>query len=124
MTTYQKTSANKFIAAIKPMFATEHGNQNLTEHSLDFYEESECFLSEDNRSGFCISKDNELCNVFSLVRGRGDSIVECATQEYSNLHGNCFRGKLTDLYFSHGAKEVRSEPNWTPGEPDVVFFKF
>lgn len=78
------------------------------------------YLSDDHLSGFAIREDGELVGVFSLVKGRGDSIVAAAIENGAK-YLDCFDGYLPRLYSRHGFTEVKREPNWTPGGPDVVY---
>jgi hypothetical protein len=54
------------------------------------------------------------------VRGRGDALVSDAIARGAK-HLNCFDGYLPTLYARHGFVEVRREPNWTEGGPDIVY---
>ncbi len=81
-----------------------------------------CFLTPSRRSGFVVTPSHELVGVFSLVKGRGDDIVQHAVRVGAD-HLDCFDGYLTRLYARNGFVETRREPNWTAGEPDVVFMR-
>lgn len=81
------------------------------------------FLTVDKQSGFALKPDGDIVSAFSAVKGRGDNLVKRAKKE-GGRKLDAFEGYLTeDLYPRHGFKEVRREPNWTPGEPDVVFME-
>ena len=77
-------------------------------------------LADDDQSGFAVRPDGELVYVFSTVNGRGGYLVRTARQ-VGATHLDCFDGFLVDLYSRHGFQRVTSLPNWTPGEPDVVY---
>lgn len=77
-------------------------------------------VSDDGLSGFIVCEDGELVGLFSRVRGRGDELVRAAIKAGARRL-DCFDGYLTELYARHGFREVRREPNWTPGGPDVVY---
>jgi hypothetical protein len=77
-------------------------------------------LTLDKRSGFAVRPDGELVLVFSTVKGRGSHLVEHA-RHLGATHLDCFDGYLVRFYAEHGFERVTSLPNWTPGEPDVVF---
>lgn len=79
-----------------------------------------CYLATDGLSGFLVKINGEIAGVWSLVRGRGDKIVEAAIDAGGD-HLDCFDGYLPRLYGRHGFRETSREPNWTPGGPDVVF---
>lgn len=81
---------------------------------------NQCYLSRDLKSGFNITYKCELNSVFSLVRGRGESIVSTAVS-YGADNLNCFDGYLVKLYESSGFRICSREPNWTPGEPDIIY---
>lgn len=94
-------------------------NDMLTLYKLSEYEQFKCFLSGDLKSGYALN-NGELISVFSLVKGRGISIVKHAiTQGGYKL--DCFDGYLVKLYYKCGFNEVKRELNWVKGEPDVVY---
>lgn len=78
------------------------------------------YLSVDGRSGFAVTEHGELCGVFSTVRGRGDTLVKDAIF-FGATHLDCFDGYLPGLYARHGFRETKRVPNWTAGQPDVVW---
>lgn len=78
------------------------------------------YLSVDGRSGFAVTFKGELHGVFSLVKGRGDTLVRDAVF-FGATHLDCFDGYLPTLYAKHGFHETRREPNWVEGQPDVVY---
>lgn len=81
------------------------------------------FLASDGLEswGYAIRADGELVYVFSTTRGKGDAIVADAIARGA-VYGDCFDGHLTRLYSRHGFEVVSRVANWTPGEPDVVYF--
>lgn len=80
------------------------------------------YLSDDSRSGFIITENGELKGVFSIVKGRGDELVESAVKRGAT-HLDCFAGYLVDLYQRHGFGSWKIEPNWNAGEPAVHYMK-
>lgn len=76
--------------------------------------------SEDHFYGYAVRPDGELVFVWSAHPGHGAEIVEHAIT-HGATHLDCFDGYLVTLYSRHGFERVTSLPNWTPGEPDVVF---
>ena len=86
---------------------------------LDAYN-SRFYLSVDHKSGFAVTLEGNLNAVFSLVKGRGDSLVSHAIN-FGAYTLDCFDGYLPKFYSKHGFNEYRREANWTAGEPDVVF---
>lgn len=73
-----------------------------------------------SHAGFAIRADGELVYVFSTARGMGDALVKAAIARGAT-HLDCFDGYLVSLYSRNGFQRVTSLPNWTEGEPDVVF---
>lgn len=59
-----------------------------------------CYLSEDNLSGYAIELDGQLVSVFSLVRGRGKSLVASAIDNGA-ISLECYEAPLK-LYESAG----------------------
>lgn len=83
-------------------------------------QEAAYYLSQDVRSGFVVRHSGELVGVFSLERGRGNALVDAAVKAGADTL-DCFDGYLPTLYARHGFVVTEQVPNWTPGEPDVVF---
>lgn len=81
------------------------------------------YLFEDNRGGFALSADGELLGLHSLNKGDGNCLVWEAVQRGA-VKLNCFNIlPLMFLYTRYGFKETHREPNWTVGEPDVIFME-
>lgn len=78
------------------------------------------FLTRDANSGYGVTDNGTLIGLFSLVRGRGDSLVDQAV-EAGARHLDCFDGYLPSLYARHGFRETHREDNWTPGGPAVIY---
>lgn len=85
------------------------------------YENHMCFLSPSRHTGFAISPNGELCSLWSK-EGQGRIAVATAIL-LGARHLNCFDGYLVDFYSKLGFHEYKREPNWTEGQPDVVFMK-
>jgi hypothetical protein len=60
----------------------------------------------------------ELCNLWGS--GYGSRLVGDALHNGAEVL-DCFDGFLPEFYARHGFVETSREPNWTPGEPDVVY---
>ncbi|MEU5403728.1 hypothetical protein ABZ348_31055 [Streptomyces sp. NPDC005963] len=78
------------------------------------------FLADDLMSGFGIDGDGTLIGVFSLIKGRGEGMVTHAIKSGARKL-DCFDGFLPGYYERFGFVETERVPNWTQGEPDVVF---
>ena len=114
-------AANEFHAALSSaQEARPLISKMITKYSPKEYSEMKTFLSPDKLSGYAIKPDGELVSVFSAAKGRGNDIVSHAIENGATKLDN-FDGHLTDLYKRHGFEEYRREPNYTPGEPDVVY---
>jgi hypothetical protein len=94
----------------------------------------DCYLSRDGLSGYSVADDGELCNVFSIARGRGKDIVLHAVQVGDATKTFNFDGKLTLLYNTCSFNVVDRAPwdaelapeDWEYekfGTPDVVWMK-
>lgn len=83
---------------------------------------TEFYLSPDEASGFGVTSGGDLVGLFSLVPGRGRSLVSQAVSRGARTL-DCFDGFLPGFYASLGFVETGREPNWTPGGPDVVFME-
>lgn len=99
--------------------------ENVSQYSPEDYAKMRTFLSPDKKSGFALKpteKGDELVNVFSAEKGlgRGDKLVSEAVDRGAQTL-DAFDGYLPKLYEKHGFKEYKREPNFTPGNPDVVY---
>lgn len=81
------------------------------------------YLSEDGLSGLGVAGDGTLVGVFSLIKGRGEDMIWEAILHYGADRLDCFDGFLPDYYKRFGFAEYERVPNWTAGEPDVVFMR-
>lgn len=81
-----------------------------------------CYLSADNKSGFAITAVGELVALHSTVGGRGSYLVGEAVA-LGATHLDCFDGYLPALYEKHGFVAYKTEPNWTEGQPDIVYMR-
>ncbi|MFJ6183746.1 hypothetical protein [Streptomyces sp. NPDC092295] len=79
------------------------------------------YLTDDFQSGFGVAKDGTLVGLFSLVKGRGPDLVSDAVTHKGAKKLDCFDGFLPEYYRQFGFVETERVPNWTSGEPDVVF---
>lgn len=79
-----------------------------------------CYLSEDSLSGFGIAPDGEIVGVFAKGNVRGKDCIKAAAL-IGGKHLNCFDGRLSQYYSKRGFKVYKREPNWTQGQPDVVY---
>jgi len=114
----QETSPTDFLCAFS---AARQVNEKIEEMTSPFdpSEGRTPYLTEDKLSGFCL-KDGEITHLFSLVPGRGNSLIGDALC-LGGRHLDCFDGYLTRFYTRFGFRVTRREKNWTPGEPDVVY---
>jgi hypothetical protein len=71
--------------------------------------------------GFCVLH-GELIGLWCDVPGKGGELIRYATS-LGATRLNCFAGPLAELYSQFGFEEVRREPNWVHGEPDVVYME-
>lgn len=96
--------------------------ENLSKYTPEELTKMQLYLSPDKLSGYALKDTDELVNVFSGTKGRGNEIVQNAIDKGAKRLDH-FEGYLSDLYKKHGFEEVKREPNWTPGNPDVVYRK-
>jgi len=120
-------TTEEFTKAMASMKATEHA-EALTYYSKEEYQEkgTTLYLSPDKQSGYGLMPDGELVSVFShpsvKKEGRGDVLVDEAVQQGANRL-DATGEHLRRFYERHGFVEVRREPNWTEGGPDVIFME-
>jgi len=105
---------------------------NLTKHTAEELADSRVFLSDDGKSGFVISHDGDLQNVFRNpggVKGSGRQAVEQAIQQGATTL-DAYDGFLPSLYGDLGFVEtgrMRFDPKYAPegmpegATPDVIF---
>ena len=100
---------------------SENIRNNCTPISEIDWTDKVLYLTSDCRAGYAVNKyTNELTNVFSTVKGRGGLLVTSAIAQGAN-NLDCFDGYLVKFYTSLGFKSLRTEANWTKGQPAVVY---
>lgn len=127
---YYPCAPERLVQAIQQL--PGHLASMVTSYSPEQYRQMGAipYLSADGQSGFAIKPDGELISVFSLVRGRGDELVEAALQMGARRL-DCFEPYLPRLYGRHGFQETDryqwddkyAPPLWDYarfGRPDVV----
>ena len=101
-TAFTSAPAEVFAAAVEAARAALGALAgNLADYAASEFESMQCFISEDGMSGFALKGGDELVNVFSRVKGRGDAIVEAAV-EAGAARLDCYDGHLAALYGRHG----------------------
>lgn len=117
---------NTFIDAYAKARDTSELVRNATSSEQEIYEGHTkgdmYFIGPNGHYGFVVRKSGELVALFSLLRGIGRYLVGFAI-EHGARKLDCFDGYLVKLYSSHGFEEVKRVPNWTEGEPDVVYMQ-
>lgn len=113
---YRLATPEEFEANISSM------NQSQLENPRN-YSNKRLWIAHDGNSGYGLTPDNELVNVFSKAKGHGANAVQHAITQGAQ-HLNAFDdGHLPLFYSKHGFQEYGRSKNWTPGGPDVVFMK-
>ena len=107
--------------------AAQEGHEKIRESTTSWVEfvtrtDVDWYLAEDYLSGFGVTDSGELVGVFSVVKGRGDELVQAAV-ELGAWHLDCFDGYLPTLYRRNGFRVTHEEANWTPGGPSVVYME-
>jgi hypothetical protein len=121
-TTIHKVHGWDFHDAITAFrHADRRAHDSLNAFEIDAYMRMATYLTEDGKSGFAVRLGGEIANLFSRTH-HGDEMVEAAIR-HGGTHLDCFDGYLVKFYSKHGFVEVKREPNWTPGEPDVVWME-
>lgn len=88
----------------------------------DLPSSADYYLNDTRTAGLGITDDGTLIALFNTsgVSGLGRELVGFALDNGA-IHLDCFDGFLVGYYRSLGFVETHREPNWTEGEPDVVF---
>lgn len=104
--------------------AKEAGNH--AEHVAAFYRERcKLFLAMDGNTvtgGFGVL-NGELIGLFAWPGTWGVWLLHRAMGEGATRL-NCFDGFLPEYYAKHGWREVRREPNYEAGGPDVIYMEY
>lgn len=121
---YRSVSAAEFLQAfLKARLTSDkvaQATSQVAEVADGLTENDRCFLVSGGMGGFIVKEDGELIAVFSLVKGRGAALIHAA-KDQGATHLDCFDGFLVDFYRAQGFSVVAREPNWTQGEPDIVW---
>jgi hypothetical protein len=122
---YYKTTPALFRAALEVAQSVDHRIAMATTPaaSLALGRADSAYVASDGLSGFAVRADGELVGVYSRVAGRGDALVASAIRRGARTLDH-FSGFLDGFYEAHGFVVVRREPNWTTGQPDIVFRQY
>ncbi len=120
---FERVNGHVFRERIVSVRAScQRRRDNLTLYwNYNFFD---CWLAGDGFSGFAITKNDELVNLFSMVSGGGNKAIACALKMRKSLHLNCFEGPLVQIYMRHGFWYVRREKNWSEGGPDIIYMRY
>jgi len=117
-----------FAAAVARAGGSQKGgllsSSMLGKYTPEEYAEMRTFLSPDGNTGFAIRPDGDVVSVFNAgpTKGAGRAAMEEAIKQ-GGTKLDAFDGFLPGYYNQFGFQEVRREPNWTPGGPDVVYME-
>ncbi|MGW7434707.1 hypothetical protein [Streptomyces sp. NPDC054849] len=114
------TSPNRYKFALRSARALSDRIADATSKPEEMPDDARYYLTADNQAGFGVTPDGTLIGLFSLIKGRGHTLVQVAIDKGAYLL-DCFDGFLPTYYRGFGFVETERVPNWTPGEPDVVF---
>jgi hypothetical protein len=123
---FNRVSSASFALMIAELRAC-HPAFEQSLHLHEDYSTFDCRVTEEGLSGYAVTPDGELTNVFSLVRGGGKTAMEDAQSVYDRLHLNCF--DYTESFYARaGFRTLRRETHWNSTEdmpmPDVVFMEW
>lgn len=83
------------------------------------------YLAENKLSGFAVTKDKEIANVFNVDKKALFVLPKMIKQAIAAGGNwmNMFDGPLVNFYKKYGFVEYKRDKNWTAGGPDVVYMK-
>lgn len=119
------TKADDFVSALAQRFLKFKERYPNTPHKdiqeMFYKHYAKLFLVKDGQrlTGMFAVIDGEIQALVSLGVS-GSWLVQKAIQEGGKTL-DCFDGFLPDFYKRHGFTEYKREPNWTEGQPDVVY---
>lgn len=126
-------AALEIVPASPQQFAQGVGSLNkraramTSVYSPEELSQMQLYMVNGANAGYALKNGDELVNVFNnggmATFGRGQEIVADAVRRGARRL-DCFDGDLVRFYEQNGFRVVRREPNWTPGEPDVVFMEW
>lgn len=126
-TVFQVVLAGRFsrrIANLKRV--NPRMGENLWKYDISEYRNMRLFMTSDGSSGFALKETlagYDLVNVFNTgIKGMGHILVSAAIEQGATTL-DCLDGFLPTFYAKFGFEEYNREPNWTAGEPDVIFMK-
>ncbi len=119
----RKVSGKEFYhAVVMARKYDDKARENLWLYTIAEYNTFGCYLTSDGKAGFIVKPDGYMGNLFNRgsIRGLGEILFR-AQVELGGTNFDCLDGFLPAYYNKFGFVEYRREPNWTQGEPDVVF---
>lgn len=121
---FNRVASGDFRAAlIRAIETSEYHRENIDLKSS--YDSYECWMPPTPITGFAVSRDRELVNVFSNICGVGSVAVKCAQNNYDYLHLNCYGTSfLRKFYEKNGFKIIDERPSFITGKRDVLFMEW
>jgi hypothetical protein len=107
---------------------TPKGLEDLSIYETSEYEKMDCYIGDNNSSGYCIKDGDELVSVFSIAKSSGKAIVADAVRNGAKRL-DCFAtrnpdgsisGHLYSLYSWGGFKIDKSLNSGTKGKPYAI----
>lgn len=114
-----KDVSGDFRATVEPL-VKKYG---LSDYRADEYKEFKTALTTTKDAGYAIKPSGDLVSVFN-TDGKGNgvyAVIDAIENGAKKL--DSYDGKLVDYYSQFGFEEYKREPNWTAGQPDVVYQK-
>lgn len=114
---YNMSSCDEINLSIATYF------HRCTNHQLQYVEPTFRLVVKDKIIGGYAVINEELCSLWCTDEGKGGWLVQSAIYDGATRL-ECFDiPHLINLYNSKGFVETFREPNWTIGQPDVVYMK-
>jgi len=134
---HEAANAEEFTKIVDQVRANPNPmySANITPYTAEDYSKFKTYLSPDKKSGYAVKPDGELISVFSLEKGRGESILDDAVLEKGAQKLDAFdiNKKLPTLYgkYMDETERLKFADEYAPkdwkydqlGRPDVVMMK-
>lgn len=112
----------KFLNTIKEAEVINPKIKDMVhKYTPEEYNDMKLFSDDKEPFGYAIKPDGDLVSVFSGKSGKGNEIMKSAIEEGASKLDHFKDPQLDHLYSKYKFEPYKTEPNWTPGGPDVVY---
>jgi hypothetical protein len=96
----------------------------VTRYTADQLADGRIFMNKSRDSGYALSSDGEIMNLFSNGKSGEGSVMLVDAILRGGTHLNCYDGYLKGFYENFGFRVTRRQPSGVKGTPDTLYMEY